>query len=359
MEKKKNNYIELCRFIFCIVIFLHHSGFVSATGLSAVFNYGSLGADFFYIVTGFFAMAHVSKIAKDSIPQKMEYSMRYTINKLIKVFPYAAIGSISIYGLEFVWSNAQLSLSDRILNLQNIPFELFMTPMSGTIPVNLLSYRNAPMWFLSAMTMALPVLMFLALKYEDVFKHWMTIFLPPLIFCLLIHNTEGVVNWDYYMGFFYAGVLRAFADMMLGFLAFYVSAMVREKLNINIQAVKIIITTGEVLLLLSVLYTCNRNLNGYDQVLTIYAFVLMIILCTSNISYTGNLPGNKIFGFLGKMSMPMYCLHWAVYKYVALIAVDFSYWEKVAIAFINTFVAAFVFVFIIDKVREKNKLVKE
>lgn len=362
MDKKvKNNYIEICRFLFCCMIFLHHSGFVSDTGISYIFPYGSLGADFFYIVTGYFAMVHIIRLSED-INGKMEYAMHYTIKKLFKVFPFAAIGSLSIYALYFFAPETEMSITDRIFNLQNIPFELFMTPMSGTIPVNIATYRNAPMWFLSAMAIALPLVVYLALKYMDVFKNWIVWFIPPMIYAYLIYHTEGVVTWDYYTGFLYAGVLRAFADMLLGCTVYVFADILRKKMLNKKSGQKALednrlfrfaATLFELILLGGIIYYCNRTLNGYDQVFTIYVMVIVLTISLSGISYTSSLGGSRFIGILGSLSMPIYCIHWAVYRYVARFYTG-EYWSKIIVTFAITVILAGVLMCVMDFIHRKS-----
>ena len=64
--KKNNLYIELLRFIFCIIICLHHSAYVApGTNLAPS---GGLVADAFFMLTGYFTFRHVEKkfYSKDS-----------------------------------------------------------------------------------------------------------------------------------------------------------------------------------------------------------------------------------------------------------------------------------------------------
>ena len=62
--EKKNYTIDLLRFIFCIVIMLFHiSGEIEGTP----FNFGYMGVEFFFIVTGYYLTAHAMKVIRGAI----------------------------------------------------------------------------------------------------------------------------------------------------------------------------------------------------------------------------------------------------------------------------------------------------
>lgn len=328
--KKKNGYIELLRFIFCIVIVIHHSGFL-ASDEELFFPHGNLIADFFFMLTGYLAYSNVISHKKEA--NHMSESLSYTLKKLKRVFPYAAVGTIIIYILEFFWTLDEVSFTDRILRLQNLPFELLFMPMTGAIPVNLFSIRNAPLWYLSALLMALPIMMYLASRFEDIFKGWIMWFIPPIVYCYLVTNYGGVAAYAQYSGIVYSGVIRAFADLCIGASTFVVASWLQNKNGQKRKGMKILISFVEIAMLLYVLYSCHRNLAEYDQIVVIYVMALMLSVSFGNVSSLSGING-KIFDFLGRLSMPIYCLHWGVYKYLERFTPDMDYWIGIIIVLV-------------------------
>lgn len=350
--KKKNSYIELLRFLMCIVIIIHHSESVADEGTVALFPFGALAADFFFMVTGYFAYAHLvsrenSKNA-DGL-NTMKYWMQYTLGKLKRIFPYAAVGIIGIYALDFFLPGEELSITDRLLGAQYIPFELALSTMLGAMPVDLFSLHNAPLWFLSAMFVALPLLMYLISKYRDVFMNYVIWFLPAILQAWMVVNYGGVCPWAQYSGFIYCGIIRAFANMMMGVGIYVVSRAVEKKMADADITVKFPITILELVLLAISGYEMHRLLGPYDQVVVLYMFAAILVIVFSGSSYTSKISSNVI-NFLGKLSMPIYCLHWGVFRYMARFYNNtFTYWESVAITFAACVVISIVMMLIIEK----------
>lgn len=350
--KKKNSYIELLRFLMCIVILIHHSGFVQDEDIVMMFPFGALAADFFFMVTGYFAYAHLLGKEKSEVAgtNTMKYWMNYTVGKLKRVLPFAAVGIVSIYALEFFWPREADPIIDRVLRLQNMPFELTLSPMLGVIPMTLYDLRNAPLWFLSAMFVALPLLMYLVSKYRDVFMHYVIWFLPPIAFCWMVTNYDGVCPWAQYSGIIYCGVIRAFADMMMGVSIYVAARALEKKLGEADITVKFPVTVCELALLALIGYEMHRMLAPYDQILVLYLIAIMLVIAFSGASLT-SMINSRFINYLGKLSMPIYCMHWGVYQYVAkFLRRSLGYWGSVGVTFAICVVLSVLLMLIIDAV---------
>lgn len=333
--KKKNSYIELLRFLMCIVIVLHHSGFLADESIRMPFPFGALAADFFFMLTGYFAYAHLLRREDNQDVYKdgtMRYWMKYTLGKLKRVLPYAALGIVAIYVLEFFWPSEEIPIVDRFMRLQNMPFELTLTPMLGVIPIDLFNYRNAPLWFLSSMMVALPLLMFLIKKYKDVFTSYLVWFLPAMLQAWMVVTYGGVCPWTQFSGIVYCGVIRAFGDMMMGCAIYIAAKALGEKLKTSGVAIKLAMTILELGMLVFIFLEFHRGLAPYDQIFVLYVIEVMLIIAMSGCSYTSKI-GGPLFEGLGKLSMPIYCIHWAVYQYVARFCTGIGYWEGIALTF--------------------------
>nr|MCR5634397.1 hypothetical protein [Lachnospiraceae bacterium] len=77
------------------------------------------------------------------------------------------------------------------------------------------------------------------------------------------------------------------------------------------------------------------ELTVYDQIFVTMIIWTMLVITLSGISYSGNLFSgllSPVWSFLGKISMPVFCLHWTVFKYLENESVDgLGYWAKVVI----------------------------
>lgn len=306
---KKNSFIELLRFLFCLIIVVHHSGFF-ANGERFIFDFGGLYAvEFFFILTGAFAMKHLSKGApKDGC---MKYSMDYTLAKLKRVFPYASVGIVLSYVWYFVQTDVSLSLKDKIFGRWNIIFELLFMPMTGVMSVDLNSYLNTPLWYLSVVLIVLPLVMFLAIKYKDVFSYYICMIMPFVLHGYLLQRYGEIGNWGNYTGIVFSGVIRGMADIMLGCLVYRLSTLI----NLNANLKKGLYTIVELICYLFAIYTFKSKVDGYAYEAAVIILAIGMIVTLSGQSYTSIIDG-KLIKHLGALSLPIYCIHWPVYRFM-------------------------------------------
>lgn len=346
MKKEKNGFIELCRFLFCGVIFLHHSGFVGNSSTNYRFPAGFLAVEFFFLLSGCFAMKHVLE-DKREISEKMAYSVSYTIGKLKRIFPYAAFGTILAYVWKWYNCVPGTGLKDRFWGIWNLPFELCFLPMTGIMPVDLGSYLNAPLWYLSVMLICLPLVMYLALRVKDLYRSYLVWILPFLINGYLLKEIGSVGTWGQFVGFTYSGVIRGFAELTLGCLVYLVAEKVilwyDNQSSTKAWLVKIVLTMVELGGYGFLFYLCTVSANGYVYEAGILWLAAALAISVSGKSLTGYVKGS-IFEFLGKISVPIYCTHWVVYQIVKKYGASYSYTIKVRIAFLVCVVVAILLV---------------
>ena len=306
---KKNQFIEILRFIFCLIIVIHHAGFFS-NGERYLFDKGGLYAvEFFFILTGALAMKHVLKAA----PEKgcMKYSMDYTINKLKRVFPYALIGIFLSYVWFFIQAPQMWSIKDRIFGRWNIVFEMLFLPMTGIMDVDLNMYLNTPLWYLSVLLIVLPLIVFWAVKYKDVYTNYVCIIVPFLLYGYMLNKYGSIGNWGVHTGFFYTGIIRGCADLMLGCLVYVLS----QNLSNLKKNLKLLLTIIEIICYGFSIYTFNTNVDGYSYMAAVIFMAAGMCISLSESSYTACIKGG-FFSHLGALSLPMYCLHWPIYRFL-------------------------------------------
>jgi peptidoglycan/LPS O-acetylase OafA/YrhL len=90
----------------------------------------------------------------------------------------------------------------------------------------------------------------------------------------------------------------------------------------------------------------------------LYLIAGTLVLSFSTLTYTGSLGGEKFFGFLGKLSMPIYCIHWGVYRVVSaaskFIPVK-NYYALMGIAFAGTVIISVLMMLILAKAGKRKK----
>lgn len=349
---KKNNYIEFLRFIFCIIILFHHSGFVSKTG-NGIFPSGGVLADTFFMLTGYFACAHLER--KDiSVESPLRYSIKYTLSKIKRVLPYTTFGILIIYIHEFLHIN-DLTLGVIVNKLYHMAVELLLLPTTGIIKLDLITLRNAPLWYLSALLLALPVVMFIAIKWNWIFKNIIVWVVPLCIQMWFVIRFGGALPWLDFVGFVNSGVIRGFSGIIMGFGIYYASSFIknllcdgkgirggqmdiakkylsRQKAEVG-RGTKIMLTIVELSLLVTALFSTYNGVRSYGEVVTIYILYIMLTISLSGMSYTSDMK-IKAFSYLGKLSLPIYCIHWGIYRLAAGYLTRFDYAVAVSIVLI-------------------------
>lgn len=346
--KKKNLFIELLRFLFCLMIFFHHSGFFASESMAYPFkNAGFFAVEFFFILTGAFAMKHVLEGA----PEKgcMIYSMDYTLKKLKRVWPYAALGILLSYVWYFIQADPSLSFKDRLFGRWNILYELTFLPMTGVMSVDLGSFLNTPLWYLSVVLIALPIVVFLAIKAKDLFYAYLAWIIPLLLHGFLINRYGSIGNWGTYTVFAYSGLIRGLSDLMLGCFVFYLSTLISGKVKLP----KAVVTAAEICMYIFVIYTFNTDVDGYTYEFAIIMLALAMAISLSGVSYTSEMKG-QVWLHLGKLSLPVYCLHWPVYRFVSYIAPSIAYWVGVFVTLAVCIVLSELLMLVINRLSKKK-----
>lgn len=347
----KNRYIELLRFIFCIFILLHHSGFVSADG-NGLLPSGGVIADAFFMLTGYFACVHLEKNTEKN-EKPLIYSINYTFRKLVKVLPYTSFGILIIYFLELLQLGFKLSLRDCLQRIYYMISELLLLSMTGIIKTDLLNFRNAPLWYLSAILIALPCVMYISIKANQLFKRIIVWFAPLCIQMWMVERYGGALPWMDSFFIIKSGAVRGFSSLIMGFGIYYCSNFIRRKKDIFSKQFKIMLTIIEMLLLILLIYNMSTGVSRYYEIFTLYIIYFMLVLVLSGVTYTSKLDC-KFFELLGKISLPIYCIHWGIYRWMAGYLGYINYWPAVIITLILCILTSSVLMYMTDSFRKRK-----
>ena len=311
--KKKNGFLEILRFLFAMMIFIHHSGFLASDGADYPFKTaGFFAVEFFFILTGALAMRHIEANRTKAEAFPMKYSVDYTVSKLMRVWPYAAIGIFLSYVFYFLTADYSRRILDVIFYRWNIIFELFFLPMTSVMDISLYTYLNTPLWYLSVLLIALPLVMYLALKFRDGFVNYFMFLIPLILHGYLINKFGSIGNWGEYTLFTYSGVIRGLADLMLGMCAYSLGMKAKELIADH----KAVATAAEIILYAFAIYTFSSNVDGYTYEAAVIFLTAAVGISISGESFTSKI-GGTVPMFLGSLSLPIYCFHWPVYSFVS------------------------------------------
>lgn len=347
IQKIKNGYIELCRFVFCIMIVIHHT--VRDVDTGTILPGGFVAVNFFFFVSGAMAVRHLER-EKQEIPEKMRYAMEYTLRKIKRIFPYAACGTLFSYLWRFL--TVRSLCMPMLQELAILPCELLFLPMTGIVPLTAGYYRNASLWYVSAMFITLPLIIYWYLKSKDVFKYYIVWFVPFLIHGWMILHMGASWGWGSTTPIGFSALLVSFSNLLLGGTCYFVAEYLKKREFGRIA--KILLTVLEV----GVVFLCF----GFAVTLpdtyvyeTVTGFLAASVAVTlSGVSYTGKLRG-RFWEWLGKLSMPVYCVHGWIIQLVQNYLGWYSYPMKILFILVGSITLSLILLFVVEN---KERLIR-
>lgn len=297
--KQKNQYIEISRFIGAIIIVCHHSYIL---GERIKFVGGWIFVEFFFMLTGYFTAAHFYgenyKFQNVSI-----IALRYVMKKILALVPYAWIGVL----LGFISNILKHDNGGIFINCISLPYNLLL--LKGcSISNNSINF-NPPLWYITCILMFLPVIIILIRKFQGTYICIFSWLVPILLYAFCMDCVGKTAIWE-------GGVLqycRGIADMLLGTLIYYITLYLKEKFDK--KSLKFMRTVSYVLFLIFVVATIYFPNGGIElsSEITLYTFFMLIfMLADSENSIKSDTICNIVSIHLGKLSLPIYCIHYPI-----------------------------------------------
>ena len=210
MEKHvgRNGWIDLCRIIAAYGIVALHSGYIpipSASGGWRNLPGGGIFVEYFFLVSGYFSIAHIEK-NRSKISESPEKEIaKYCLKKYLHFLPFAFFVVVIRYILTFVLN--PYTIKDMIKTMFIMPFEILLMRNTGII----LKVQSGILWYLSALLIMLPIVLYIAVKFEGIFKNYVVWLFPLFVYGLLIRQIGTIRTTDYI-----PSDLRAAAGLILG-----------------------------------------------------------------------------------------------------------------------------------------------
>lgn len=204
----RNRTVDVMRLVFSIIIVLLHATqrFLSEF---KIFTIGSLGVDFFFIVSGFLMAQSALKYSGRNIGKETRI---FITKKVCSILPEM----ITAWLIAFVvtewcreYVNIGLLAKDFLMGIWDFTF-LQMSGLAGNISI------NGVTWYLSAMILAMLLLFPLLIKDREIFLKILAPVIAVFILGYLCKVYKRVVSPTEWLGFCYKGFLRAAAELALG-----------------------------------------------------------------------------------------------------------------------------------------------
>lgn len=324
MKKERKSIVELWRFICAIIIMLFHSYLF--LGEKHPFLDGWLFVEFFMILTGFFTFEHFYSVQNNSLEDISKVSIIYSVRKYFSFIPYVIINlfGIAIYDI-FINGHKCIDVCGLFITEST----LITTDGGSTI---------GSLWYLSMLLMVFPIFCCFCQVRA---KHF--IYIMSMLYIFWFWKKFDLTL---FFNGYPEGIYRMLNGLLTGILAFYVVNIISD-IDFS-KIVKIFLTIiEEGALLYAVFATFDRTNEGDSVLLIVICIFVGITLMLSNKTYS-SMINNKLFGFLGKISLVIYIVHTPV----ALLMDELSI-KNVKIYIIASLIISILLFYIVESLRKK------
>lgn len=317
VKTPRNNELEIFRFLFiCAIALMHFSN--SYFHNCPYYSGAYIGTEYFFLLSGYM-IVKAADTGKDS-------PYLFTLKRMKKLYPHYLSAFILLFLITLVASD--VSFLEHLKSLFGYSFELFFLHGIGLKGSGLLNY---PTWYLSSLLVGGFFLYGLVRLNR---KLYLTIIAPLAVLVTYSFFSAQVGHLDVWGGNQLFGIsdalTRGFAAMSLGALSYSLSHYIQE-LHLNLtKAVRIALSLLELILLSGVLIASAFVSDSQYDFYFVFMMFAAITLSFSGVTDLKELCAHNIFGFLGKISYPMYVYQLVIVCLFSLLLPDLSY--KVAIA---------------------------
>lgn len=298
--RSRNVWIDMCRLVASITIMFFH---FPIDGAPFRFESGALFVEYFFMLTGYFALSHMRRRGYDTGcigPYMRRFYMR--------VIPYVAVGVLLEYASEMV--TAFPDTPEMLRKLAFLPFELLLLQSTNI-------YHSAyhVLWYLSITMICLPVVMCARKRLAGIWGYLVVV--GPLLCYGLVMQTVGTlrVNKD-----ILDASQRAIGGMLLGGLIAILSGRLREARPRGWRRVALLVAeVGSLSMAMFLMTRPELEKTRHDSV-TVFLLLCSLVISLSSTTPTAGLPAFKGSSLLGPVSLSIYCLHYGVFDLIQAIS---------------------------------------
>lgn len=334
MAKERNHQIDLWRFVFSIIIVIHHTKNLLGEDQSKFLG-GSLAVEFFFLVSGYLMMASIERRGKNADAVVLD-TFRFIKKKWCGFYPEVLVAWFIAFGVTVYASHAGIrEIISRFTSGFLEGFLLFSTGLVGTSV-------NPATWYMSSMLLGMLILYPLIRKYPKAMKYYFMPLAAILLWGWMCAEDRNTRNPTYWMGLTYKGNIRALCELQMGAVLYCINQKIK---NVNFTKLgKIVLSVVEWGSYISaILYMYFRTASKKDIFfITLMCIAILITFSGKAYYFKGKIAG-KLFTLLGKFSFPLFLSHHAyTLQLNNLLPETFTNNQRMAVYLVCAFVTALV-----------------
>ena len=323
MRKQHNVTIDFLRFLFSVIVVLHHSRYVLGDD-NCYFLGGSLAVEFFFFVSGYLLLVGADKAGRKNsagylLPDGVETkdagmngigaeTLHFILHKIRSFLPEFLIAWW--IGFVLIGVVRQYGVLDYLKAFGNDFWELTLVKMSGLFTHGI----DGAMWYLSAMLLGMAILYPLLRTKRDLMTHLVCPLLALFLYgylCQAEGHPRDPIVW---LGLCYKGLVRAIAGLCTGVVICMAVRRLKKLAPAGLTKLGNALAIGVQLLclILTIRYMAEQEPSEYDY---FYMFLLMLLVLLSFAGFgLESVLGNSqrlhlLSAFLGKYSLSLYLGH--------------------------------------------------
>lgn len=304
ISPSRNGEIDFWKFIFSIIIVLHHSYNFMPEKSRYIFTHGSICVDFFLIISGFFMASSVFRISSDYHSDSIGTETIQFIFKKIKSFLYYYIFSSAIIFITAIIKDgiSEVLLTGKMFNLVFSAIFLNMSGLPFYDPIN-------SSWYLSAMLLCMMIIYPVFRKNKNLFINVIAPLTAIFLYGYIMKTTNFVGDPTHWYGYAFKGLIRGFAGLSLGCTAYNISEWLKNK-NIS-KPVSVLLSVYETFAIFGIILLLYITAPTDTSAALVFIFFTAFIIIASRKAFINRIYQYNFFQFTGKLSMAMFLIHYA------------------------------------------------
>lgn len=296
VPSRRNVWVDICRLVASLIIMVFH---FPIPGSPVSFASGALLVEFFFMLTGYFAISHLRRRDYDTgciVPYMKGFYLR--------VLPYVAVGVLLEYASEMI--TAYPDWGGMLRKASFLPFELLLLQSTNI-------YHSAyhVLWYLSITMICLPIVMYARKRFDGIWCY--LVVMGPLLCYGLVMEVVGTlrVNKD-----IIDASRRAIGGMLLGGLVLILSDRLRRmELSRGKRFLLLVVEIGTLLVAGFLMTRPELEKTRHDSV-TVFLLFCSLTIGLSGQTATSKIPAGRLTPWLAPVSLAIYCLHYGIFDLI-------------------------------------------
>ncbi|MBQ8156778.1 acyltransferase, partial [Candidatus Saccharibacteria bacterium] len=289
--------IDLIRFFAAIMVVYVHTAsfrFIKDPANCEYFHFHSsfIFVELFLLISGYFTANHFSKTLNndDTLEKKSKISLKYTWCKFKVLIPYCLFSIFLTATINVIWEPGNL----KGILLSTIPETLLIAPQNLLV---------VPLWYLVMLLLFFPVFSIICQSKNKTFISIIT----AIVFVFFYSNFTHIYN---------SGMFGDYARIIMGLMSgrlLYYLVIVIKKINFSLfgRILINIITFLALIILVKLLLSPDiiSRIRYPEMTVAMIMFIVLLALILSGQTILSKIQFS-FFVLLGKLSLPIYIMHW-------------------------------------------------